>query len=105
MTATDVLSNHKIYQQYYDNQKKNREQTRDKRSRDERPTNDESSNATSFVQRERKMTCYCCGKKGHLSPECDKKNTTPREQFGMSTEPCKISKKVMMPAMIWNMMH
>jgi hypothetical protein len=51
------------------------------------------------------MTCYCCGKKGHLSPECDKKNTTPREQFGMSTEPCKISKKVMMPAMIWNMMH
>jgi hypothetical protein len=27
------------------------------------------------------MTCYCCGKKGHLSTTCDKRNTIPREQW------------------------
>jgi hypothetical protein len=65
-TATDVLSNHKIDQKYYH----------------ERPTNDEtSSNATSFAQRhEHEMTCYCHGKKVHLSPECGKRNTIPHEQ-------------------------
>jgi hypothetical protein len=74
--TTNVLSNHKIDQRYYDNQKKNCERLHDK------PTaNDEGNNTTCFAQREHKMTCYYCGKKGHLNPECDKKNTIPREQW------------------------
>jgi hypothetical protein len=48
-TATDVLSNHKLDQRYWDNQKKNRD-----RSRDERNNHEESEgNATSFAQHER----------------------------------------------------
>ena len=50
-----------------------------KTMREERNKNEDGNNPTSFAQRE--MTCYCCGKKGHLSPECDKKNTIPREQW------------------------
>jgi hypothetical protein len=73
-TATDVLSNHKLDQQFYNNQKKNRE-----RSREERNKNENGNNPTSFAQSE--MTCYCCGKKGHLSPECEKRNTIPRDQW------------------------
>jgi hypothetical protein len=75
-TAIDVLSNHKLDPRYYDNQKRNRE-----RSREERNTNDEGGNATSFAQHDQVMTCYCCGKKGHLSPECDTRNSLPREQW------------------------
>jgi hypothetical protein len=72
-----VLSNHKLDQRYWDNQKKNRD-----RSRDERKNNEENEgNATSFAQHEREMTCYCCGKKGHLSTTYDKRNTIPREQW------------------------
>jgi hypothetical protein len=76
--ATDVLSNHKIDQRYYDTQKKNR-----KRLRDEQPRSEANSNPTSFAQREpqQELTCYCCGKKGNISPECDKRNAIPREQW------------------------
>ncbi len=54
---------------------------RDKRSTYERQAADENPNATSFAQQNQEMTCYCCGKKGHLSPDCDKKNTIPRENW------------------------
>jgi hypothetical protein len=76
-TATDVLSNHKLDQRYWDNQKKNRDRSRDKRNHNQY----EAGNATSFAQHEHEMTCYCCGKKGHLSTTCDKRNAIPREQW------------------------
>eukprot|EP00957_Ditylum_brightwellii_P165359 12590209-Ditylum_brightwellii.AAC.1 len=28
--------------------------------------------------------CYCCGKKGHKSPQCSKKSTTPREEWAIN---------------------
>jgi hypothetical protein len=58
----------------YDNQKKNRE-----RSREERNKNEDGNNPTRFAQSE--MTCYCCGKKDHLSPECEKRNSIPCDQW------------------------
>jgi hypothetical protein len=43
---------------------------------------DDSSKAMSFVQHEDEMTCYSCGKKGHLSPKCDQRNMAiPREKW------------------------
>jgi hypothetical protein len=27
------------------------------------------------------MTCYCCRKKGHIAPNCDKHSTTPRSEW------------------------
>jgi hypothetical protein len=43
---------------------------------------DDSSKAMSFVHHEDEMTCYSCGKKGHLSPKCDQRNMViPREKW------------------------
>jgi hypothetical protein len=64
---------------YYDNQlKRNRD-----RSDKEQPasSNNEDAKASSFVQQGQEMTCYCCGEKGHLSPDCEKKDTIPCEQW------------------------
>jgi hypothetical protein len=36
----------------------------------------------SFAQKSKEqMTCYCCGKKGHAAPDCDKKDKIPREEW------------------------
>jgi hypothetical protein len=67
---------------YYDNQlKRNRD-----RSDKEQPasSNNEDAKASSFVQQGREMTCCCCGKKGHLSPDCEKKDAIPRKQEARS---------------------
>jgi hypothetical protein len=95
MTTLYVLSNHKIDQQFYENQKKNREQSRDEQSRDKQPTNDESSNATSFAQREREMTCYVVARKDISVPNVIRR----------ITKPCKIYKTAMMPMMILRTRH
>jgi hypothetical protein len=39
------------------------------------------TNATSFAQCGKDKTCYCCGKAGHLSPECPDKNTIKKENW------------------------
>ena len=77
-TAIDVLSNHKIDAKYYENQKNKRDKSRSERSERSERTND-STNESSFAQYD--LTCYCCGKKGHSSTTCDKRATTPREEW------------------------
>ena len=77
-----MLSNHKLDACFYEIQKKNRERQQDERQCDERQQcNDEApgSNPTSFAQRE--PTCYCCGKKGHVAPNCDKRDSIPRSEW------------------------
>jgi hypothetical protein len=39
------------------------------------------TNATSFARGGKDKTCYCCGKAGHLSPECPDKNTIKKENW------------------------
>ena len=80
-TATDILSNHR-----FDNRGKS-----SKKKWNNRPKNDEDenssskttneTNATSFAQGGKDKTCYCCGKAGHLSPECPDKNTIKQEDW------------------------
>ena len=77
-TATDVLSNHKIDARYYELQKK----SRDKMNPGSASTNNENEGkAVSFAQGAKEVTCYCCGKKGHVSPECEQRNKIPRDQW------------------------
>ena len=79
LTATDVLSNHKIDAKYDEVQKRKRERSR---SDNDATTKNDDGIATSFAQSQGDTTiCYCCGKVGHLSSDCDKKNTTPRNQW------------------------
>ena len=72
--ATDILSNHKLDQRFYDVQKRNRE--RQKQDNNE-------PNETSFAQSNSKtmLICYCCGKKGHSATNCTKKSEIPREDW------------------------
>ena len=75
-TATDVLSNHRLDQRYYDKQRTNRD-----KDRADRESNETAGTVTSFAQRQTERVCYCCGKKGHISPYCDKRGTIPREEW------------------------
>jgi hypothetical protein len=77
--ANSVLSNHK-----FDEKSKNRQHERTQRARpkgDDENSNDEAP-VLSFAQMEGK--CYCCGKKGHKSPECYHKEKIPREEWAIN---------------------
>ena len=46
---------------------------------------DETTKASeaSFAQNESMKTCYCCGKKGHVSPKCPEKDMIPVEDWAI----------------------
>ncbi len=78
--ANNVLSNHK-----FDNYKsqahwsgKDREKS-DKNSNDDKEDKDEQEVPMSFAQL--KGRCYCCGKPGHRSPDCQEKDKIPWEEW------------------------
>src|SRR5210317_861649 len=76
--ATDVLSNHKIDQKFYDKRNNNNNNYNCNQSNDNRvnESDEDKVKETSFNQDT--LTCYCCGKRGHSSTTCDKKNKIPR---------------------------
>jgi hypothetical protein len=37
----------------------------------------------SFAQAKKDMTCYCCGKKGHIVPDCPEKDTRKKEEWAV----------------------
>jgi antitoxin (DNA-binding transcriptional repressor) of toxin-antitoxin stability system len=83
-TATDILSNHRFDNR--GNSTKKKWNNRPKKDEDEsslvKTTNE--TNATSFAQGGKDKTCYCCGKTGHLSPECPDKNIIKKENWHMN---------------------
>jgi hypothetical protein len=63
------------------NSNKKKWSNKPKKDEDENSSNKtpNKTNATSFAQGGKDKTCYCCGKIGHLSPECPDKNTIKKE--------------------------
>jgi hypothetical protein len=80
-TATDILSNHSFDNRGNSNKKKwsNKPKKDEDENSSSKTTN--KTNATSFAQGGKDKTCYCCGKIGHLSPECPDKNTIKQENW------------------------
>jgi len=71
--AIDILSNHR-----YDNGYKKKPYIKEKKE-DKDPVN----KGTSFAQGNKDATCYCCGKKGHVSPDCPEKGKRKKEDWAI----------------------
>jgi hypothetical protein len=53
-----------------------------KKSKDDKEDKDEQEVPMSFVQLEGR--CYCCGKPGHRSPDCQKKDKISQEEWAIN---------------------
>src|SRR5210317_308397 len=71
--ATDVLSNHKLDQKYYDNKKKIVEKKKNNKSKED------DKLETSFQQK--LIKCYCCGEDRHAVPKCPMKDKIPKDKW------------------------
>jgi len=80
--AVDVLSNHKIDQRYYDLKKKRRDERQNQD--DDRSTATTETNLAQRGRESRQVTCYCCGKKGHTSDKCSKRDEIPRNEWAIN---------------------
>jgi hypothetical protein len=82
--ATDILSNHKHDRR--GNQNKNKKDWVESNKEDDKTISTITTNTskTSFAQGNAKsFTCFCCRKKGHISPECPEKNSRKKEDWAI----------------------
>ena len=70
----DILSNHR-----HDSHKTSRKRARQKDDKDEAMRTSEAS----FAQNKNTKMCYCCAKKGHVSPKCPEKDKISREDWAI----------------------
>jgi len=68
ITATDIMSNHKLDPKYFEN-RETRKKAYNKQQHEKKDSPAETE--TSFAQTE--ADCYACGKKGHMACECTRK--------------------------------
>jgi hypothetical protein len=76
--SNNVLSNHK-FDVTVSNKNKHQDRDRHKPKIKQEEKEDDASPILSFAQIEGK--CYCCGKPGHRSPDCHKKDKIPKEEW------------------------
>jgi len=81
MSATDILSNHKHDPRKDKGNGKRNKYNNKKEDNDKTAPSTITTIETSFVQNSKDQTCYCCGKQGHISPECPDKNTIKKKEW------------------------
>ena len=87
MGATDILSSHKFDKRGGQGNQGNRNKDRKGNWQDAKKEDDDETKSTlktdetSFSQSDKSQKCYCCGKKGHLSPECPDKNNIEKKDW------------------------
>ncbi len=82
-TATDILSNHK-HDRRGSQTKTKKDWKSDKQDDETLSTITMNTSKTSFAQGNAKsFTCFCCRKKGHISPKCPEKNSRKKEDWAI----------------------
>ena len=75
-SATDILSNHR-----FDNSREHQRRQGNQRNYQQNSANNSvTPTETSFAQANER-TCYCCGERGHIAPQCPRRNEIPRDQW------------------------
>ena len=75
-TATDIMAAHK-----HDNSGARWNKNKTTKKDDDTPSTITTKSETSFAQNSKDKICYCCGKKGHMSPECPDKNKIEKKDW------------------------
>ena len=75
--ASDILAYHKH------DAKPVRQNRSGQAKKDDEGGTGRANNETSLAQSGKKKFCYCCGKEGHLSPDCPKKDDIPRNEWAI----------------------
>jgi hypothetical protein len=79
--AVDVLSNHQ-FDAKFGEAKRHREAQALKEQ--QKKAESEAAGAASFAQKDKDVTCYCCGKPGHRSPECPMKDKIAKNKWAIN---------------------
>ena len=74
--ASNILSNHTFDETY-----NKIRQTQKLQNVNEENKNEYNNKPISMIFAQIKGQCYCCGKSGHKSPECNSKNSIPTAEW------------------------
>ena len=74
IAAIDILANRK-----HDNYSLKKDEKYKKQDEDDNKSTASETRLAQFSG----VTCYCCRKKGHKSPQCPEKDTRPRDQWAI----------------------
>ena len=80
--SNSVLSTHRFDYSKEGGHQNNNTRGKDKDNETTESNNNDERPTLFFAQLEGK--CYCCGKAGHKSPDCYKKNKTLREEWAIN---------------------
>ena len=86
--VTDTLTDHPWDPTYKEKKKKLHQQQQQQKDKNKNPPHQEektevTGSVTSFAQTLGRtgVICNCCGKPGHISPQCKEKDTRPKDQW------------------------
>ena len=78
--AVEILSQHKFDDAWSEHKKKQSARNREQRPDNRKKHDSDQSGGAQFAQKG-ELVCYCCGKKGHSSPDCRHKDRIPRKDW------------------------
>jgi hypothetical protein len=82
--AVSILSDHKFDATYQEKKKKNKDTKDKEKSKENTKTKEKEEVETELNFAQLEGACYCCGKKGHRSPQCTKKDKIPKNEWAIN---------------------